>query len=230
MDVSIIVPSFNEAGTILSLLNRLLSLDSKWEIIVVDGGSQDGTHAILEKFQENPRIKIIYEERPEGKGTAIRKGIQFATKNNIIFQDADLELNPEEIPNLVSDLIKGKRIAVFGSRFLKKKKASSKGTLMANIFFTRMVNLIYFSHLTDVLTCYKAFPRDIGLDLDLQAKGFDIEIEIATKLIRNGIEIREKPVSYFPRSMEEGKKIRFRHSFLIFFAILKYRFWKKKKN
>jgi glycosyltransferase involved in cell wall biosynthesis len=225
LSLSIIVPSYNEARTIGPLLERLLALSPGWEIVVVDGGSLDGSREILDGYREHPRIKLIFEEKPEGKGAAIQKGIRIASKDIVIIQDADLELFPEEIPSLVAKVDPFNKVAVFGSRFLNASRSSSGATFAANVLFTWMVNVLHFCRLTDVLTCYKAFPRKTGQELKLESKGFDIEVEIASKLMRSGFRIQEVGIKYHPRTRAEGKKIRFRHAFAIFLAVFRYRFW-----
>jgi len=216
--LSIIIPVYNEKDTILKVIDKVKTLPLDKEIIVVDDGSTDRTREILKTVESN-RIKIILKECNEGKGAAIRKGLEYAEGDYVVFQDADLELEPHDILHMVK-MINDNSGVIYGSRFLKKQKIPFIN-LFANKFLTLLTNILFSAHITDMETCYKLCPRDLLLSLNLQSNSFEIEPEITCKILKRGIKIKEVPVTYNPR--RAGKKINWRDGVKAIFYLLKYR-------
>jgi glycosyltransferase involved in cell wall biosynthesis len=225
MKVSIIVPVYNEAGTVAQVLERLKGVkDFEREIVVVDDGSTDGTADALKKFAGDPEIATIYRmPKNSGKGAAVRAGIGLAKGDVILIQDADLELYPEDLPTIVAPFSDPKVTVVYGSRFLGKGRLGSLSAYCANMFLVKLTNLLYWSSITDMETCYKAVRADVLKNLNLVSDTFDIEPEITGKLLRSGHKIHEVPVRYEPRTTQEGKKINWKHGVTAVWNLLKWR-------
>lgn len=228
--LSIIVPAYNEEKTVGKVLQRLLTIPFPgWEteVIVVNDASTDETLAALKIF--SPRIKIIDLAKNGGKGSAVHAALEVATGDFAVIQDADLECRPEEIPLLLEALGSSDpygKTAVIGSREThennpKKKTLSRFGSLS----ITKLINLLYGSSLTDASMCYKLFPKDAFRYFG--EGGFEAEILFLLRLLKNGYRIIEVPVSYLPRSTNEGKKIRYRDGVKILLKILWFRFFGK---
>ncbi len=208
--LTVIITSYNEEKTIGRVLDKVLEipLDFEKEIIVVDGDSSDGTRAILKDYAARSRnIKLILEEKREGKGAAIHKGFKAATGDIVIIQDADLELDPGEYPRLLKPIQENKADVVYGSRFKNGRGLTRMGSYIGNQTITWLVNILFFKTLTDIATCYKVFKREAINGLEFTCKGFDFDAEITCRLLKSGKKILEIPVSYMPRSHEEGKKL-----------------------
>ena len=180
----------------------------KKEIIAVDDYSTDGSREILKRLEN--RIKVIYHSKNQGKGTAIRSGLERVRGDLVIIQDADFEYNPQDYLKLLSPIKESKVEVVYGSRFLGEPKNFSFWFYWGNRFLTLVTNLLYSSHLTDMETCYKLFKTKILKELTLKAKGFDFEPEVTAKLLRRNISIYEIPISYQSRKYSAGKKITWR--------------------
>ncbi len=231
MVLSVIITCFNEAKTIKENLKRveqvLLPENVTKEIIIVDDCSTDGSQDILKSLDQN-RYKIVFLEKNLGKGGALRRGIEEVTGDFAVVQDADLELNPENLPGLLVPLLSGKADMVLGSRFLGKSLVYFNKKyfkyFLANKLITWFFNLMFFIWLTDVNCGYKMFKTPVLKQLNIVANSFDIEVEILAKLIKKGYHICEVPVDYFPRTTAEGKKIRLKHAFLMLKTIIKNRF------
>jgi glycosyltransferase involved in cell wall biosynthesis len=207
--ISIIVPVFNESATVASVIERLLTIElpAAREIIVVNDGSNDGTHAVLEKLRGTPLLRIVHAERNRGKGHAIRLGLAAAAGDVIAIQDADLELDPAQLGSLIGPILEGTTDVVYGSRFLTGTASAPLLTLLANRGLTALTNLLYGSSITDMETCYKIMRTSVARDLGLTADRFDIEPEITARLLNRGHRILERPVTFTPRSRAAGKKI-----------------------
>lgn len=222
--LSVIVPVYNEVKTIRQILEKINSVDIDKEIIVVDDGSCDGTDKVLRNIEDS-NIKIIHHSSNRGKGAAFLTGLANATGEYIIIQDADLEYDPNDYLNLLS-VIKGHEAGlVLGVRFTK----GYHGLLiprLGNQFVTAFLNLLFNVKLNDSFTCYKLFRKDTISKLNLSSQGFDIDVEIVTKAIKNGLRIVEVPASYLPRNYSEGKKIRLKDGIKAIISIIKYRFTK----
>lgn len=229
--VSIIIPAYNEAGTIQQVLDRVVSvpLDYARQIIIVDDGSSDGTCQVVNDWlQRNSRtaVQFIRHERNAGKGAAVRTGIAAATGDIVLIQDADLEYQPSDYPVLLEPIISGRATVVYGSRLDPRSRPSwiSGRQWIANRVLTGLTNLLCRSRLTDMETCYKAFCRSVIKSLPLTAERFDIEPEITVKLLRAGHKIVEVPITYHGRDKAQGKKIKWHDGLHGIWAILKYRF------
>jgi glycosyltransferase involved in cell wall biosynthesis len=225
--LSIIVPVYNEVRTVRAVIDRLLAIDLPVarEILVVDDGSTDGTREALqglgtpESPLSNPqspipnpqsRIQIIHAERNAGKGAAIRLGLNAARGTIVAIQDADLELDPQQIAVLVAPIVRGDADVVYGSRFLAGRPPAPWITIVANGVLTGATNVLFGGSLTDMETCYKIMRTEVARSLALDANRFDIEPQITARLLRAGHRIHELPVKFEPRSRAQGKKIGWR--------------------
>lgn len=213
--VSVIVPVFNEAATVTAVVERLLTIElpAPREIIVVNDGSTDGTRAVLERMTPNAALQIVQVERNRGKGYAVRQGFARARGSIIAIQDADLELDPAQLPDLIGPVLHGEADVVYGSRFLRPTSAPFM-TVAGNRLLTALTNVLFGSSLTDMETCYKVMRGDIARALVLSADRFDIEPEITAGLLRNGYRIVERPVRFDARSRLAGKKMRWRDGWM----------------
>jgi glycosyltransferase involved in cell wall biosynthesis len=210
MMLSIVVPVRNERDTVMTLLERLRAVDC-WmpkEIIVVDGASTDGTREALESLTDAPEVVVVLEDVARGKGRAVRTGFDRARGDIVMIQDADLELDPVQIPSLLAPILDGRARVVFGSRFKGRGRGPAPMvSYLGNKGLTWTANALFLRHMTDILTCYKVMPAEIIDDLGLRCDGFDIDAEITCRLLRRGHRILEVPVTFEPRSVDEGKKL-----------------------
>jgi dolichol-phosphate mannosyltransferase len=227
MMLSIVVPVRNECQTVITLLERVRATECGMpkQIVVVDGASTDGTREALLELSDWPELVLVLEDEARGKGRAVRTGFERATGDIIMVQDADLELDPAHIPQLVRALVEEGAQVVFGSRFKDRGRGTTRWMSYAgNLSLTWATNLVYFCHLTDVLTCYKVMRAEVAQSLVLQCDGFDFDAEITCRLLRDGHEIVELPVTYNPRSVEQGKKLTSSVGWSVLWAILRVRF------
>jgi dolichol-phosphate mannosyltransferase len=227
MKLSIVIPVRNEAETIVTLVERVRAVDygMSREIIVVDGASTDGTREALQGLPACPEIVLVLEDQARGKGRAVRTGFERASGDILVVQDADLELDPAQIPFLVQRLVNEERPAVFGSRFKDQGRGDTPLVSYAgNKLLTWSANLLFFTRLTDILTCYKVLRSDVARTLNLRCDGFDFDAEVPCRLMRQGYQIVEVPVTYNPRSIDEGKKLTAGAGWSVLRAILQIRF------
>jgi dolichol-phosphate mannosyltransferase len=201
MIASVIVPVFNEAGNIATVIRTVQGVPIDKEIIVVDDGSTDGTRKVLDSITG---IRTIYHQKNMGKGAAIRSALKQASGDIIIIQDADLEYSPAQYPRLLKPIHARQSRVVYGSRVLGKGEFLMLSYL-ANRFLTLLTNILYHAHITDMETCYKAVDARLMKELDLISSRFEIEPEITCKILRQREPIREVPISY--RGRKKGKKI-----------------------
>ena len=220
------VPVYNEARTVADVLDRLIAIDLPVprEILVVNDGSTDGTREVLDRVPARPELRIVHAARNGGKGSAIRIGFAQAAGTIVAIQDADLELDPAQLAELVGPILEGRTKVVYGSRFLAGRPAAPWVSIAANRFLTAVTNVLYGGRLTDMETCYKVMTTDVARSLDLESNRFDIEPEISAKLLRAGHDIVELPVRFEPRSRAQGKKIGWRDGVRAIQVLLKYRF------
>ena len=227
MKLSVIIPVYNEHRTIELILDRVRAVDiqADKEIIVVDGASIDGTRELLQA-QETAcgDLHVIYQKTRNGRGGALKEGIAVATGDVVLFQDADLELDPEDYPALIEPIRTGKSRVVFGSRFLEGRPIMTPLQYLGNRVVTEAVNLLYRAHLTDVETCYQVFPRDVLQGMRIHANDFAFTVELTVKILKAGYQIQEIPIRYVPRGRSEGKKVRWADGFASLYTLAKYRF------
>lgn len=224
-DVTVIVPALDEQATIAEVVDRLLALPLDLQVVVVDDGSRDKTPEILARYGD--RITVVTNERPGGKGMAIRIGLAHARGKVVVIQDADLEYSPEEIPKLVDPILQGVYGVVYGTRFAHgMHRSMALPNKLVNLLLRWEVKLLFGRKLTDEATCYKAFRKDLLHDMELECQRFEFCPEVTAKAIRMGEHIHEEPISYEPRTKEAGKKIRWTDAPDAFWTLLKYRFWR----
>lgn len=234
MKLSIIVPMYNEEKTIPHILEKLSHVDlgvSK-EIIIVDDGSRDNSKKVVQSYLKNKKksrgvtYRLIGKENG-GKGSAIKKGFEFCKGNIITIQDADLEYNPEDYRKLILPIIKGKESVVYGSRFLKKHTPRYRIYFWGNKFLTLLTKILYRSRITDMETCYKVFKAEVIKNIQIEANHFDFEPEVTARILKKGIRIKEIPISYTPRSIEEGKKINWKDGLQAIWTLI---YWRVRKD
>jgi dolichol-phosphate mannosyltransferase len=234
MKLSIIVPVYNEKKTIEEILQRVkneLIPGVKKEIIVVDDGSTDGTSEMLDKIKDSS-FKIIFQRKNGGKGSAVRTGIENATGEYIIIQDADLEYHPKFIKDLLKPILENKADVVYGTRLnrmphLRGEEAKHLFILhyFGNRFLSLVTSILYGQWITDMETCYKLFPKKAMDGITLRAKGFELEPEITSKLLKRGYKIKEVSISVVPRGYDEGKKLNtVKDGLKAMWSLVKYRF------
>ena len=226
--LSIVIPVYNEKKTItkiLSLIEAVHLSDVEKEIIIVDDNSNDGTRDILQGLQD--KYKVILHKKNQGKGAALRTGFEHITGDIVIIQDADLEYDPQDYYKLIKPIIDGKEKVVYGSRNLgKNNKSSAFSYYWGGIFLSWLTNFLYHTKITDEPTCYKVFRADLLKDLDLKCQGFEFCPEVTAKIANRGINIHEEAISYYPRSVAEGKKIKWRDGWTAIWTLIKNRFKK----
>lgn len=227
------IPVRNERDTVVPLIERVRAVDCGMpkEIIVVDGASTDGTREALLALPPSDDVVLVLEDAARGKGRAVRTGFARATGDIVMVQDADLELDPSEIPSLLAPIVAGRTDVVFGSRF----KGRGRGTTplvgyVGNFGLTWATNILYLTRLTDILTCYKVMHADVARSLDLRCDGFDLDAEIACRLLRDGHRIIEVPVTYAPRGVDEGKKLGPGVGWSVLRAIVRTRFSRERRG
>lgn len=227
MKLSIVIPVRNERATVVPLIERVRAVDCGMpkELIVVDGASTDGTREALVALGDASDLVLVLEDQARGKGRAVRTGFDRATGEIVMVQDADLELDPSEIPSLLAPIVAGRTDVVFGSRFKGKGRGGTPLVGYAGNFgLTWAANLLYFARLTDILTCYKVMRSSLARSLELRCNGFDLDAEITCSLLRNGHRIVEVPVTYRARGNDEGKKLSPGVGWSVLRAIVRVRF------
>jgi glycosyltransferase involved in cell wall biosynthesis len=225
--LSVVMPVYNEIDTVQEMIDRVLCMGKKGlkiELVVIDDCSKDGSRELVAQLSKDRGFKLLYQDKNQGKGAAVRRGIASATGDIIVVQDADLEYSPEEYPELIDLIVKGKADAVFGSRFIGRHRCFLFTHYLANLFLNLVTNVLYNTTLTDMETCFKAVRADILKSLPLSSNRFGIEPEITAKLFKRGARVYEVPITYEGRDYAEGKKITWRDGFPALWTLIKFRF------
>jgi glycosyltransferase involved in cell wall biosynthesis len=222
--LSVVMPVYNESGTIEEIVRRVLAVPLRIQLIVVDDVSTDGTSEILERLQQELRFTLLKQPRNGGKGAALRRGFAAVTGDLMIVQDADLEYHPEEYPLLTGLITSGRADVVYGSRFLGTHRVFLLTHYLGNRLLTFITNVLYNTMLTDMETCYKVMRTEVLRSMELKSNGFGIEPEITAKVFKRRYKVYEVPISYDGRGYDEGKKITWRDGVVALWVLLKYRF------
>lgn len=222
--ISVLIPVLNEEKTIELILRRVINQLKGWdkEIIVINDGSIDQTLKKLEKF--SGEVILINLKKNQGKGAALKEGLKKVSGDIVIIQDADLEYDPKDYPNLLKPILKNKAEVVYGSRVLGENQRGGWAFFWGGRFLTFLANLLYGLNITDESTCYKVFKSEILKSIDLECKGFEFCPEVTAKIAKKGIKIQEVPIFYNPRGRKNGKKITWRDGFRGTWTLIKYRF------
>jgi glycosyltransferase involved in cell wall biosynthesis len=214
VNLSLVMPIYNEGATLEGILRRLGSVEMPipWELVVVDDGSTDGAAYGIDRrwVPAAQRVRVVRSTANHGKGVALRKGFALAEGDLLGVQDADLEYDPRQIPSLIEPIVDGRADVVFGTREFGTHTAYSYWHVVGNKLLSVAASALFNRYVTDVYTCYKFFTRDRYQHLRLTATGFEIEAELVGGLLRSGARVMEVPITYQARGREEGKKIRAR--------------------
>ena len=225
MNLSVVIPVYNEFENIGEIIKRVQSTKLAQEIIVVDDGSTDGTQDLLQKLDGKRKVQIILHDHNQGKGAAVLTGLKAATGEILLIQDADLEYDPRDYPTLMQPIKEGVADVVYGSRFLGgPHRVTMFWHMVANRLLTFMTNILYNTILTDMETGYKVFRREVIEGMVIRAKRFDFEPEFTAKVLKRHYRIYEVPISFNPRDYSQGKKIKLKDAFEAVWTLLKYRF------
>jgi glycosyltransferase involved in cell wall biosynthesis len=222
--LSVIMPVYNERETLSEILARVRAVDLEMEIVIVDDGSTDGTKDVLREEEKAGDLKVLYHETNQGKGAAVRTGLEHASGDFIIIQDADLEYDPRDYHKLLKPLLEGQAEVVYGSRFMEYSETMFFLQALGNKIVTLITNVLYGTALSDMETCYKALRAEIIQSIPLRSRRFELEPEITAKLLKRGYRIHEIPISYQGREYHEGKKLTWRDGITALWTLIKYRF------
>lgn len=225
MEITVIIPVFNETHTIEEIVRRVKAQNVAKEILIVDDGSTDGTRQILESMDGAGEVKVIYHARNLGKGGAVRTGIKNAKGDVLLIQDADLEYDPRDYASLLKPIEEELADVVYGSRFLgAARRPVMFWHMVANKLLTFLTNVLYNTILTDMETGYKVFRKEVMEGINLKANRFDFEPEFTAKILKRKVRVFEVPIVFNPRDYSEGKKIGIKDAFQAVWSLLKYRF------
>ena len=225
MKLSVIIPVYNEERTLRQLFDKVLKVGIDKEIIIVDDYSTDRSREIIGEYAKLENVKAVFHGRNYGKGKAIRSGIEHVTGDIVIIQDADLEYEPEDYPKLMKPIIDGKTNVVYGSRELGTTNRHSYFSFyIGGKFLSWLTNFLYTSNITDEPTCYKVFRADLLKKIQLRCVRFEFCPEITAKVLKHGEQIIELPIHYYPRTKNEGKKIKWKDGIEAIWTLVKYKF------
>lgn len=225
MRLTVVIPCYNEIETIQKIIDAVkASPVPDCEIIIIDDYSTDGTRELLQSKLHTQVDQVIYHDRNYGKGAALRSGFAAVTGDIVIIQDADLEYDPQEYPDMIQPILDGKADIVFGSRFVsgRSRRVVYYWHMVGNHFLTMLSNMLTNINLTDMETCYKAFRREVVQSIKIEENRFGFEPEITAKVAKMGCRIYEVGISYYGRTYEEGKKIGWKDGVQAIYCILKY--------
>ena len=240
MKLSIVMPVYNEIGTLAEIVRRVRAVKLRVEvgygiengsvvefdreIVIVDDGSTDGTGDVLKKLKGEPDVIVALHEHNHGKGEAVRTGLQHASGDVIVIQDADLEYDPRDFPALLKPIVEGCSQVVYGSRFRGgPTKTMFFWHMIGNHFLTLVTNILFNTILSDMETGYKVFTREVAEQLDLRSPGWGFDPEITAQILKHGYRIYEVPISYTGREFEEGKKISWRDGLTVLWTLVRCR-------
>ncbi len=240
MKLSVIFPVYNERATVREILDRVLAFSMEGletEVLIVEGNSTDGTREIVREYEGRPGVRVFFEDRPNGKGAAVRTGLANMTGDIVLIQDGDLEYKVEDYPKVLGPILEGKADIVFGSRardpethwqyrrFKGFERLYGFFVNLGGVLFTGLFNLLYGTTLTDGATMFKVYRAELLKDLELKSNGFDFDWEMQAKMAKAGHSFHETTISYKARSRADGKKIVFwRDGFRVLWAIVRFRF------
>ena len=225
MELSVIIPVYNEQNTLREIVDRVRATGLTREIILVDDYSTDGTRELLSSMENEPGLRVEYHPKNRGKGAAIRTGLAVAQGDVILIQDADLEYDPRDYPTLLKPIQENLADVVYGSRFLGgPRRVTMYWHMLANKLLTGTTNILYDTILSDMETGYKVFRRQVLDGITLHANRFDFEPEFTAKLLKRHVRIFEVSISFNPRDYTEGKKIKFKDAIIAIWTLLQYRF------
>ena len=226
--LSVVIPVYNELKWIREIVRRVQEVPIPKELILIDDFSTDGTRDILVEMEKTPNIRVVYHDKNQGKGAALRTGFKHATGDVVIVQDADLEYDPAEYPRLIQPILDNRADVVFGSRFIgEQHRVLYFWHYVGNKMLTMLSNFFTNLNLTDMETCYKVFRREVIQGINLKSNRFGFEPEITAKIAKKknpSWRIYEVPISYSGRTYEEGKKIGLKDAFNAFYCIIRFRF------
>ena len=223
LKLSVIIPVYNEVATLATVIAAVRAVPVDKEIIVVDGNSDDGTREVLAREERQGDVRAIYQPDRNGRGGALREGLAVATGDVVVFQDADLELDPACFPDLLAPIERGETDVVFGSRFLAGRPPMTFLQYWGNRVVNATLNLLWGTRLTDVETCYQMFRRSAVDGMTFDRRDMSFTVELALRLIRAGHRIKEVPIAYRPRSRTEGKKLYWADGFVSLWVVVRYR-------
>lgn len=241
MRLSVIMPVYNEIGTIAEIVRRVRVVhlavpvgygpengsvvEFERELVIVDDGSTDGTREYLHTLEGDPDTMVVFHERNQGKGAAVRTGLEHASGDVMLIQDADLEYDPRDYPALLQPIVEGRSKVVYGSRFRGgPTRAMFFWHMVGNRFLTLVTNVLYDTIISDMETGYKVFTREVAAKLNLRERGWGFDPEITAQILKRGYRIYEVPISYTGREFAEGKKIGWRDGLTVLWTLVRYRF------